>query len=245
MTQPYPIEILVHARQGDDSHRGLQPVAADLHGRARASRGSRSHVQRPLDRPLGRRHARRRHRRLYDRHVARRRRNAAQRQDAHRRALSPRGAGSARGRNDDHGSRGAHETVDAHERVCPPPRLDARRVRLPAEQPQLHHRRRQVRHQSRASRCSNDQDDDGSKRRARRALRHVAMVLGSVIGILALAAWTSRAEAHHSFSVFDMTTNKELEGEVVEFQWTNPHTLHLDQRHERRRHRRRVGVSKA
>ena len=45
-----------------------------------------------------------------------------------------------------------------------------------------------------------------------RALRHVAMVLGSVIAILALAAWTSRAEAHHSFSVFDMETEKELEG---------------------------------
>ena len=57
-----------------------------------------------------------------------------------------------------------------------------------------------------------------------RTLRHVAMVLGSVIGILALAAWTASADAHHSFSVFDMQTNKELEGEVVEFQWTNPHT---------------------
>jgi len=57
-----------------------------------------------------------------------------------------------------------------------------------------------------------------------RTLGHVGLVLGSVIGILALAAWTPRAEAHHSFSVFDMTTNKELEGEVVEFQWTNPHT---------------------
>ena len=58
-----------------------------------------------------------------------------------------------------------------------------------------------------------------------RALRHVGLVLGSVIGILALAAWTSRAEAHHSFSAFDMQTNKDLEGEVVEFQWTNPHTF--------------------
>jgi hypothetical protein len=44
-----------------------------------------------------------------------------------------------------------------------------------------------------------------------------------VIGILVLAAWTLRAEAHHSFSVFDMQTNKELEGEVIELQWTNPH----------------------
>ena len=32
------------------------------------------------------------------------------------------------------------------------------------------------------------------------------------------------AAAHHSFSVFDMQTNKTIEGEVVEFQWTNPHT---------------------
>jgi hypothetical protein len=30
--------------------------------------------------------------------------------------------------------------------------------------------------------------------------------------------------AHHSFSVFDMTTEKTVEGEVVEFEWTNPHT---------------------
>ena len=57
-----------------------------------------------------------------------------------------------------------------------------------------------------------------------RGLRHVGAVLASVIGILALAAWTSRAQAHHSFSVFDMTTNKEIEGDVVEFQWTNPHS---------------------
>ena len=58
-----------------------------------------------------------------------------------------------------------------------------------------------------------------------RSLRDVGMVLATVIGILALAAWTSRAEAHHSFSVFDMTTNKDLEGEVVQFDWTNPHTF--------------------
>ena len=58
-----------------------------------------------------------------------------------------------------------------------------------------------------------------------RALRQVSLVLGSALGILALAAWTSSAEAHHSFSVFDMQTNKELEGDVVEFQWTNPHSF--------------------
>jgi hypothetical protein len=60
--------------------------------------------------------------------------------------------------------------------------------------------------------------------RRRRALRDGAMVLLSVFGIIALAAFTSSAGAHHSFSVFDMQTNKELEGEVIEFQWTNPHT---------------------
>jgi len=32
------------------------------------------------------------------------------------------------------------------------------------------------------------------------------------------------AAAHHSFSVFDLTTEKVIEGDVVEFQWTNPHT---------------------
>jgi len=32
------------------------------------------------------------------------------------------------------------------------------------------------------------------------------------------------ASAHHSFSVFDTTTQKTIEGDIVEFQWTNPHT---------------------
>ena len=32
------------------------------------------------------------------------------------------------------------------------------------------------------------------------------------------------AGAHHSFSVFDTTVEKVIEGEIVEFQWTNPHT---------------------
>ncbi|HJR70285.1 MAG TPA: DUF6152 family protein [Gammaproteobacteria bacterium] len=57
-----------------------------------------------------------------------------------------------------------------------------------------------------------------------RALRHGFIVLASVAALVTLASWGSRAEAHHSFSVFDMQTNKELEGEVIEFQWTNPHT---------------------
>lgn len=57
-----------------------------------------------------------------------------------------------------------------------------------------------------------------------RALRHGAFVLASAFGLIALAGYVSRAHAHHSFSVFDMQTNRELEGDVVEFQWTNPHT---------------------
>jgi len=37
-------------------------------------------------------------------------------------------------------------------------------------------------------------------------------------------AFAGVADAHHSFSVFDMTTEKTIEGDIVEFQWTNPHT---------------------
>src|SRR6185369_1197411 len=37
-------------------------------------------------------------------------------------------------------------------------------------------------------------------------------------------AFAGAANAHHSFSVFDMTTEKTIEGDIVEFQWTNPHT---------------------
>ena len=42
--------------------------------------------------------------------------------------------------------------------------------------------------------------------------------------LVATMLTSGAAQAHHSFSVFDMTTEKVLEGEVVEFQWTNPHT---------------------
>jgi hypothetical protein len=53
------------------------------------------------------------------------------------------------------------------------------------------------------------------------ASRRVGAALGAVVlGLLGGGG----ASAHHSFSVFDMTTSKEIEGEVVEFQWTNPHT---------------------
>jgi hypothetical protein len=43
----------------------------------------------------------------------------------------------------------------------------------------------------------------------------------ALIGSLLLVGWAS---AHHSFSVFDMQTEKVIEGEIAEFQWTNPHT---------------------
>ena len=46
-----------------------------------------------------------------------------------------------------------------------------------------------------------------------------SLVLGA-----AAALGGGPALAHHSFSVFDMATEKVIEGEVVEFQWTNPHT---------------------
>ncbi len=32
------------------------------------------------------------------------------------------------------------------------------------------------------------------------------------------------AAAHHSFGLFDMGNEKTIEGDIVEFQWTNPHT---------------------
>ena len=40
---------------------------------------------------------------------------------------------------------------------------------------------------------------------------------------LTLAAWNP-VRAHHSFNVFDLAVEKVIEGEVVDFEWTNPHT---------------------
>jgi hypothetical protein len=42
--------------------------------------------------------------------------------------------------------------------------------------------------------------------------------------IVAGLALAGAASAHHSFSVFDTTTERTIEGDIVEFQWTNPHT---------------------
>lgn len=44
--------------------------------------------------------------------------------------------------------------------------------------------------------------------------------LSVMIGVLTAMS----ATAHHSFSVFDIETEVTLAGEVVEFEWTNPHT---------------------
>jgi hypothetical protein len=55
-----------------------------------------------------------------------------------------------------------------------------------------------------------------------RKMRHTRLctaLLGAAAGLAGFSAL-----AHHSFSVFDMTTEKTIEGEVVEFEWTNPHT---------------------
>lgn len=43
--------------------------------------------------------------------------------------------------------------------------------------------------------------------------------------ITALLLCVSLAYAHHSFTMFDMTTTVVLEAKVKEFQWTNPHTF--------------------
>ena len=52
------------------------------------------------------------------------------------------------------------------------------------------------------------------------SLRRIGVAL--MAGVAWLAAGT--ASAHHSFSAFDMSAERVIEGEVVEFQWTNPHT---------------------
>ena len=77
------------ARPGHDRDRGLSAGATHLHGRASASRRSRSEVPRLVGRTLGRRYAGRRHRRLLADDAAGGQ-HAAQRQDADQ----PNGSGS-------------------------------------------------------------------------------------------------------------------------------------------------------
>ena len=44
-----------------------------------------------------------------------------------------------------------------------------------------------------------------------------------VLGVAATLT-VGLARAHHSFGVFDTATEQVIEGEIVEFEWTNPHT---------------------
>jgi hypothetical protein len=46
----------------------------------------------------------------------------------------------------------------------------------------------------------------------------------SLVGLAAAAAAATPAAAHHSFALFDAQKNMALEGQVKDFQWTNPHT---------------------
>lgn len=44
------------------------------------------------------------------------------------------------------------------------------------------------------------------------------------LAIIAAAAFSVQADAHHSFAMFDATKNVTLSGTVKEFEWTNPHS---------------------
>jgi hypothetical protein len=46
----------------------------------------------------------------------------------------------------------------------------------------------------------------------------------AVVASAACLVGGAPASAHHSFSAFDMAKESTIEGEVTEFQWTNPHT---------------------
>jgi len=46
----------------------------------------------------------------------------------------------------------------------------------------------------------------------------------AIVGAAAAAASAGPAAAHHSFALFDPGKSMTLEGQVKQFQWTNPHT---------------------
>lgn len=48
--------------------------------------------------------------------------------------------------------------------------------------------------------------------------RRSTLVLGTALAFSAAAAY-----AHHSFAMFDNTKETTIDGEVKDFQWTNPH----------------------
>ena len=56
------------------------------------------------------------------------------------------------------------------------------------------------------------------------AAKRAAWLARGVVAVLGVAALVGAASAHHSFAVFDMSTQKTIEGTVSDFQWTNPHT---------------------
>ena len=102
----------VHAGHGHRDRRSVHAGAPHLHRRPRASRRSRSDLQRQLHRPLGRRHAGGGFGRFRQGHAARHEHGReAQRQDAHRGALSPERSEDARNRHHHRRSRSAGEAV--------------------------------------------------------------------------------------------------------------------------------------
>lgn len=44
-----------------------------------------------------------------------------------------------------------------------------------------------------------------------------------LLSVIALLMWSTIASAHHGRAGYDFTTVVELEGELVEVRWTNPH----------------------
>ncbi|HEU4619901.1 MAG TPA: DUF6152 family protein [Gammaproteobacteria bacterium] len=47
---------------------------------------------------------------------------------------------------------------------------------------------------------------------------------GAGLALAGVFGFNGVASAHHSFAPFDMESEKTIEGDIVEFQWTNPHT---------------------
>ncbi len=47
---------------------------------------------------------------------------------------------------------------------------------------------------------------------------------GAFLAAAGVLGFAGAAGAHHSFAPFQMEQTKTVKGEVVEFQWTNPHT---------------------
>jgi hypothetical protein len=48
-------------------------------------------------------------------------------------------------------------------------------------------------------------------------------LLSGIVATLLIAAMVAPLAAHHSFTMFDTTTQKTVTGNVKELQWTNPH----------------------